>query len=154
MPYSIPIRQEIIFSPAPFFLLFALGLWFLPSSTRHFPFQHLLLHALPLCQRAAKHTGNWMNDIKAHWAGKQNYVPDTENFHRIWLDMPLGWDSVNISFGSSISSSGLQHSPPPPQPCPHCSLPPLGPFLSHPGCAVGKETAPEKGSGWLCTTQP
>lgn len=50
--------------------------------------------------------------------------------------MPLGCDSVNISFGSSISSSGLQHSPPPSQPCPHCSLPPLGPFLSHPGMVV------------------
>lgn len=127
MPYSIPIRQETLFSPVPFLLLSALSLGFLSSSTRHFPFQHPLLHALPLCQRAAKHTGSWINDIKAHWAGKQDYVPDTENFHRIWLDMPLGCDSVNISFGSSISWSGLQHSPPPSQSCPTAHFLPWAP---------------------------
>lgn len=139
MSCSIPVTQETMFSVAPFLVLLALNLGCLPSSTRLFPFQHPLLHALPLAFVVPKSCQeHWeMNKSDQSTLGwKAGFCPWHWDFHGIWLDMPLGCHSVNISFGSSTRWSGLHHPPPSTQSCHHCSFRPLGPFLSHAGIIV------------------
>lgn len=82
---SIPVTPDTMFSLAPFLLLLAHDLGCLPSSTRLFPFQHPLLHALPLhftkrCQvlwemnKSGQRTLGWETGLCPwHWGFPQDF---------------------------------------------------------------------------------
>lgn len=155
MSYSIPIRQETMLSPAPFFTVacpqFGVSTiqhQALPLSAPTIP----CLITVPKSFQTHWELNKWHQSTlgwKAefcpwHWELPQDLAGHATG---LWFSEHCFWQQYQLKWPSAPSS-------------PIEILPPL--LTSSPGplpqpswynCAVGKKTAPEKGSDWLSSTE-
>lgn len=144
MPYSIPIRQETMLSPAPVFLLSALSLGFYhpapgtsPFSTHYSMPYHCAKELPSTLNKWHPSTLGWKAGLCPwHWELPQDLAGHATGLwfseHFFWQQYQLKWPSA-LSSPITILPPLLTSSPgPPPQP-------------SWYSCALGRETAPETG---------